>query len=89
MDQSFLIDSSIQAADVFSGLTGEQLIQLRRSGQKVKLAPKAILFRQGDPAEKCYLVERGRMKVTKLNEAGKSYLPLKPIYYLAPPEPTA
>jgi CRP/FNR family transcriptional regulator, nitrogen oxide reductase regulator len=85
MDQRFLSESSIQAADVFSGLTSEQLTQLRHSGQKVKLPPKVVLFRQGDPAEKCYLVERGRLKLAKLNEAGKEAI----LRYISAGEATA
>jgi CRP-like cAMP-binding protein len=71
MDKDLLIQLSIEAANVFSGLTGEQFDRLGRSGQPAKLPPKFTLFRQGDPAEKCYLVQRGRLKLAKLNEAGK------------------
>jgi len=71
MDKDLLIQLPIEAANVFSGLTGEQFDRLGRSGQPAKHPPKFTLFRQGDPAEKCYLVQRGRLKLAKLNEAGK------------------
>jgi CRP-like cAMP-binding protein len=61
----------VETGNVFTGLTGEQFARLGRSGQSAKLPPKFTLFRQGDPAEKCYLVQRGRLKLAKLNEAGK------------------
>ncbi len=71
MDKGLPIQPPIETANVFSGLTGEQLDRLGRSGQPARLLPKATLFRQGEPAERCYLVQRGRLKLTKLNAAGK------------------
>jgi CRP-like cAMP-binding protein len=71
MDKNLSIETPIEAANVFSGLTEEQFARLGRSGEPVKHPPKFTLFRQGDAAEKCYLVQRGRLKLAKLNEAGK------------------
>lgn len=70
MDKDLTSQLPIEAANVFSGLTGEQFDRLGRSGQPIRLPPKVALFRQGEPAEKCYLVQRGRLKLSKLSEAG-------------------
>lgn len=69
--EQFIDGAPIATANVFSGLTSEQLARLGRSGQPVRLPAKFTLFRQGDPAEKCYLVQRGRLKLAKLSAAGK------------------
>jgi CRP-like cAMP-binding protein len=69
--EQFIDGAPIATANVFSGLTSEQFARLGRSGQPVRLPAKSTLFRQGDPAEKCYLVQRGRLKLAELNEAGK------------------
>lgn len=85
MHKSLSIEAPIETANVFSGLTGEQFARLGRSGQSATLPPKFTLFRQGDPAEKCYLVQRGRLKLAKLNEAGKEAI----IRYISAGEMTA
>jgi CRP-like cAMP-binding protein len=85
MESKLSIKIPIETASTFSGLTGEQFDRLGRSGQSAKLPPKFTLFRQGDPAEKCYLVQRGRLKLAKLNEAGKEAI----IRYIAAGEMAA
>jgi len=85
MGTNLSIDTPIEAANVFSGLTGEQFARIDRSGQSAKLPPKFTLFRQGDAAEKCYIVRRGRLKLVKLNEAGKEAI----IRYIGAGEMTA
>jgi CRP-like cAMP-binding protein len=71
MESKLSIKIPIETASTFSGLTSEQFARLLRSGQSATLPPKFTLFRQGDAAEKCYLVQRGRLKLSKLNELGK------------------
>jgi CRP-like cAMP-binding protein len=44
-----------------------------------------IVFRQDDPATRCFLVVEGRLKLTKLHESGKEVL----IRYIGPGELTA
>jgi hypothetical protein len=56
MDKNLSIETPIETANVFSGLTEEQFARLGQSGEPAKLLPKFTLFRQGDAAEKCYLV---------------------------------
>ena len=55
-------------------MTSEQFTGLLRKGRRIKLQPKSILFNQGDPAKSCFLVNQGRLKLTKLNEQGKEVI---------------
>jgi CRP-like cAMP-binding protein len=84
-DKNLSIQVPIEAVNVFSGLTKEQLARLDQSGQRAELPPKATLFRQGEPALKCYLIQRGRLKLAKLNEAGQEAI----IRYIAAGEMAA
>jgi CRP-like cAMP-binding protein len=63
--------NSLQKSAVFDGLSREQYENVIRNGFVKKLRPNRILFHQGAPAERCYLVNRGRLQLTKLNEHGK------------------
>ncbi len=71
-DQS--IFDGIPKTDVFQGLTTEQYNSVIAGGLRKRLQPKGILFRQGDSATYCYLVNQGRLKLTKLNEQGKEVI---------------
>ena len=74
MDPNPHTSDSLHASDVFKGLTSTQVTALIKRGRSIKLQPKSILFHQGDPAITCFLVNRGRLKMTKLNEQGKEVL---------------
>lgn len=65
---------SPEKSKIFESLTNEQFAALLNQGQRLTLQPKNILFHQGDRAEKCFLVNRGRLKLTKLNEQGKEVI---------------
>lgn len=73
MDNSQIPDA-LHKPEVFEGLTGEQYADLLRSGRRIKLRPKSILFHQGSAAASCFLVNQGRLKLTKLNEQGKEVI---------------
>jgi CRP/FNR family transcriptional regulator, nitrogen oxide reductase regulator len=68
------MDTSLHTTDIFKSLTSEQLAGILKNGRTIKLQPKTILFHQGDPAQSCFLVNRGRLKLTKLNEKGKEVI---------------
>jgi len=68
------ISESLHKSEIFKGLTGEQYADLVKSGRSITFEPKSILFHQGDPAIHCVLVNRGRLKLTKLNEQGKEVI---------------
>ncbi len=74
MDKNITISDSLQKSDLFKGLTAEQNDAVFKSGLRKKLHPKNILFHQGDSAKKFYLVNQGRLKLTKLNEQGKEVI---------------
>ena len=74
MDKNITISDSLQTSDLFKGLTTEQNDVVIKSGLRKKLHPKNILFHQGDSAKKFYLVNQGRLKLTKLNEQGKEII---------------
>jgi len=68
------MDTSLHRSDLFMGLTDQQYTDLLKSGRNTTLKPKDMLFRQGDSAISCALVNRGRLKLTKLNEQGKEVI---------------
>lgn len=76
---------SLKKAEVFKGLTPEQFSNLLEQGQRVTLKAKKELFHQGDFAEKCFFVDQGHLKLTKLNEQGKEVI----VRYINPGELTA
>ena len=61
---------SLQKSDVFKGLTSEQYEEILKKSHPKEIQSKSILFHQGDPAGMCFLVSRGRFKLTTLNERG-------------------
>jgi CRP-like cAMP-binding protein len=74
MDKNPSILDSLQKSVVFDGLSREQYENIIRNGFVKNLHPNSILFHQGAPAKTCYLVNRGRLKLTKLNEQGKEVI---------------
>jgi len=74
MDTDPHILDSLNKSEIFKGLSNQQCADLIKRGRRIKLQPKSILFHQGDPATSCFLVNRGRLKLTKLNEQGKEVI---------------
>jgi len=74
MDKNPSIMDYLQKSDVFKGLTNEQYTEIIKTGFPKKLSHKSMLFHQGDPATKCYLVNQGRLKLSKINEQGKEVI---------------
>lgn len=74
MKTSPIMPDSINKSVFFNGLTREQNSALLNHGHRTTLQPKSILFYQADPATTCYMVNRGRLKLTKLNELGKEVI---------------
>jgi CRP-like cAMP-binding protein len=68
------MDTSLHKTDIFKSLTSEQLEGILKKGHRIKLKPKSILFQQGEHAQSCFMVNRGRLKLTKLNEQGKEVI---------------
>ena len=76
---------SLRKTDMFKGLAEDQHNRAIHIGIKKQLSPNEILFHQGSPASRCYLVMQGQLKLTKLNEHGKEVI----IRYVGPGELTA
>lgn len=74
MDNHPPVNDTIPKPSVFNRLSTEQYDAVVKSGVPKPLAPKSVLFRQGDPAQKCFLVSRGRLKLVMLNEQGKEVI---------------
>ncbi len=69
-----LMEDIFQETSLFEGLSTDQRDEIVKSGLHQVLKPKGILFHQGDPAERFYMVNSGRLKLTKLNEQGKEVI---------------
>ncbi|TKB27199.1 Crp/Fnr family transcriptional regulator [Desulfopila sp. IMCC35006] len=65
---------SLQESEIFKGLTCAQVADVLEKAKSVILPAKSMLFTQGDPAERCFLVHSGRLKLTKFNEQGKEII---------------
>lgn len=65
---------TLHKSDMFRNLAAEEVDNFLDSGRIKILPPKKMLFQQGDPAMSCFMVNRGRLKLTKLNEQGKEVI---------------
>ncbi len=65
---------SLQESVIFKELTCGQLADLLQQGKSLKLQAKSVLFNQGDPANSCFLVHHGRLKLSKFNAQGKEII---------------
>ncbi len=68
------MEGNFQEPDLFKGLSPEQCDQIIEDGKYRVLKPKGVLFHQGDPAKNFFLVNSGRLKLSKLNENGKEVI---------------
>jgi CRP/FNR family transcriptional regulator, dissimilatory nitrate respiration regulator len=62
---------SLRCAQLFSGLSGEDLMTIAGFTQPVHLAKDDYLFHEGEPSRGCYLVQSGALNVHRVNAAGK------------------
>ena len=58
-------------SDLFVGIEEDKLSDIFSSGDRRVYQSGGIIFREGDPAVKSYLVLKGRLKLSKLHEDGK------------------
>lgn len=85
MDKIQTASDSIEISNIFKGLSESHCEKITDTGVHQTLEPKTILFHQGLSAKKCFLVNQGRLKLTRLNEQGKEVI----IRYIGPGELTA
>lgn len=65
---------SLDKSEVFEGFSSVQFATFLEKGQQTILQPKSILFHQGDLAERCFMVNLGRLKLTMFSEQGKEVI---------------
>lgn len=70
---------------LFSGIAAEKHAEILNSGRRTLLESGETLFFEGDPAVRCYGVQRGRLKLGKLHEEGREAI----VRYIHPGEITA
>lgn len=63
--------STLRCAQLFSGLSSEDLETLAAFVVVERLDKDEILFREGDPARGCFLVQSGAVSVFRLSPGGK------------------
>lgn len=74
MDTIPNIFEKLDQSEIFKSLTDKEYSDVLESGSRLILQPRTILFHQGDSAVNVILVNRGRLKLTKLNEQGKEVI---------------
>ena len=85
MNVNAIINDSFRGSDFFIGVTEPDASDILNQGNRTCLKSGEFLFRQGDPAVKCFFVLSGRLKLIKVHEQGKEAI----IRYIGPGELTA
>ena len=70
---------------LFAGIEKDKISGIFRFGHRLGYESGAVLFHEGDPALRCYLLVKGRLKLSKLHEDGKEAI----VRYITPGEMTA
>lgn len=85
MKKILIHDDSFHQSDLFIGLADSDRTAILNQGDRIRSGAGEILFSQGDPARRCYLFLKGRLKLTALHEQGKKAV----IRYIGPGQLTA
>jgi CRP-like cAMP-binding protein len=72
-------------SELFAAITDERQADILSVGQRRHITAGTTLFHEGDAALKCYFVQKGRLKLTKLHMEGKEAI----VRYIDPREITA
>lgn len=62
---------TLRCAQLFSGLSGEDLTAIASFAVTLQLAKDDYLFHEGEPSRGCYIVQSGALNVHRVNAAGK------------------
>jgi CRP/FNR family transcriptional regulator, cyclic AMP receptor protein len=57
---------------LFSGLSGAELDKVSRVAVPRRYEPGSIVLREGDPGDTCYVIQRGRVRVTRQHADGRT-----------------
>ena len=85
MNNQINFSDTFSRSDLFTGIEKEKQGDIYNFGHQRLCKSGVTLFREGDPAIRCYLVLRGRLKLSKLHEDGKEAI----VRYIKPGEMTA
>ena len=85
MNSNQFIEQEFEQLGLLKGIASEHYPEILDSGIRKNIKPRMILFHEGDPAQRCYLVVKGSLKLAKLNEQGREVI----IRYIGPAELTA
>lgn len=85
MNNRYEYSDIFSRSNLFGGLEESDLVDIYESGHKLHCKEKTILFQEGTPALRCYLVLNGRLKLSKMHEDGKEAI----VRYINPGEMTA
>jgi len=85
MKKTLIHDDTFPQSDPFIGLTDSERMAILSRGDRIRSGPGETLFSQGDPARRCYLILKGRLRLTALHEQGKQAV----IRYIGPGQLTA
>lgn len=69
-----MIDDVLMQAPLFAALDPEAAAALRASTTMVRLAKGQVLFREGDPGDRLYVVEEGKVKLGTTSSDGRDTL---------------
>jgi CRP-like cAMP-binding protein len=72
--------SLIAGSPTFAGMAPEALDEILAQAAPIRLPKGEAAFRQGDPAEKFFLLLHGRLRVTRLNPQGQQMV----VRFIAP-----
>ena len=62
----------LRAVPLFSGLSGAELDKVARVAVPRRYEPGSIVLREGDPGDTCYVIQRGRVRVTRQHADGRT-----------------
>ncbi len=68
-----------------NGISSDDLPEILAHGTVTKLKTGSLLFSQGEPARRCHLVIKGRLKLSRLHEQGREFI----ARYIDPGQATA
>jgi len=85
MDSQIRLKDIFSQSDLFADIEADKLSNIFSFGDQRIYKSGATIFREGYPAEKSYLVLKGRIKLSKLHEFGKETI----VRYINPGEMTA
>ena len=62
----------LRAVPLFTGLSAAELDKIARVAVPRRYAPGSIVLREGDPGDTCYVLQRGRVRITRQHADGRT-----------------